>query len=40
MQELDAAKQAGMQTLWLLRDGKTDSTAAHPQITSFHEIKL
>ena len=37
-EELDAARAAGMQTRWLVRDGALDSTARHTQIRSFDEI--
>ena len=37
-EELDAAHVAGMQTLWLIRDGAIDPGAAHRQITNFDTI--
>lgn len=36
-QELDAAKEAGMQTCWLVREGKTEATS-HQQVTDFNQI--
>ena len=40
-QELDAAKVAGMQTCWLVRDAEEpDSSAEHKQVKSFDEIEL
>lgn len=38
--ELDAAKAAGMQTIWLVRDVEPDKTAAHFQVKSFNDIKI
>lgn len=38
-EELDAAKQAGMKTTWLTRDGKTDDVS-HQQVNNFDEITL
>lgn len=38
--ELDAARSAGMQTIWLVRDQTTDKAAAHPQVQSFNDITL
>lgn len=37
-EELDAARAAGMQTLWLVRDGTPDPAAAHRQIRDFDAI--
>jgi enolase-phosphatase E1 len=37
-EELDAARAAGMQTFWLIRDGAIDPGAAHRQITNFDAI--
>ena len=34
-EELDAAQQLGMQTIWLMRDGIIDNAAIHPQATGF-----
>jgi enolase-phosphatase E1 len=39
-QELDAAREAGMQTTWLVRDGEIDPDASHRQVKSFDEIVL
>jgi len=39
-EELDAAKAAGMQTLWLVRDGAHDAQAPHRQVASFDAIVL
>ena len=39
-EELDAAQAAGMQTIWLVRDGTIDPKAAHRQARNFDEIKL
>lgn len=39
-EELDAAKSAGMQTVWLVRDGVPDPNAAHAQVRNFDEITL
>lgn len=36
--ELDAAKSAGMQTCWLVRDGEIDESSRHRQVGSFHDI--
>jgi enolase-phosphatase E1 len=36
--ELDAARAAGMQTTWLVREAGVDSNATHPQVTSFTDI--
>ncbi len=38
--ELDAAKAAGMQTVWLVRDGTLAAQAAHRQVRVFDEIAL
>ncbi len=38
--ELDAAKQAAMQTYWLVREGQTSPDAAHQQVTDFCSIAL
>ena len=37
-EELDAAKEAGMQTVWLLRDSDIPADAAHKAVKSFAEI--
>lgn len=39
-EELDAARVAGMQVAWLMRDGVTDPNAAHRQVRNFDEIRL
>jgi enolase-phosphatase E1 len=39
-EELDAAKAAGFQTLWLTRDGTPDPKAEHRQISSFDLVLL
>ncbi len=39
-EELDAAQAAGMQTIWLVRDGTIDPKAAHWQSRNFDEITL
>ncbi|MDD5320381.1 MAG: acireductone synthase [Methylococcales bacterium] len=39
-EELDAAKAAGFQTIWLTRDGAPDSQAEHPQVISFNQISI
>ena len=38
--ELDAARAAGMQTLWLVRDGEPDPGAGHRQIKDFDAISV
>ena len=39
-EELDAAKSAGLQTLWLTRDSTPDPKAEHRQVSSFDLIAL
>ena len=39
-EELDAARAAGMQVTWLVRDGVTDPGATHRQVRNFDEIRL
>ena len=39
-EELDAARQAGMRTVWLVRDGEPGPQAAHTQVSSFDAISL
>jgi len=39
-EELDAAKAAGFQTLWLIRDSTPDPQAEHHQVRSFDFITL
>jgi enolase-phosphatase E1 len=38
--ELDAARAAGMQTIWLVRDGAPDKKATHPQVKDFNDISI
>lgn len=38
LEELDAAQTAGMQTVWLKREGTVDATAVHRQVTDFEAI--
>lgn len=38
--ELDAAKEAGMQTIQLVRDVDIDSNSKHKQLSSFSEIEI
>jgi enolase-phosphatase E1 len=38
--ELDAARAAGMQTGWLLRDGPVPTTPAHPAYVNFDQIDV
>ena len=37
-EELDAAKAAGFNTLWLTREQSPDPAAEHPQVSSFDQI--
>ncbi|MHB8535174.1 MAG: acireductone synthase [Sulfuricaulis sp.] len=39
-EELDAAKAAGMQTVWLVREGALDSKATHRQVANFDAISF
>ncbi len=39
-EELDAARKAGLQTTWLVRDGHPDPAAAHPQVADFDGIHI
>jgi enolase-phosphatase E1 len=39
-EELDAARAAGMQVTWLVRDGTPDPNAPHRQVRNFDEIGL
>jgi enolase-phosphatase E1 len=39
-EELDAAKQAGFNTLWLVRDRKSDPHAEHRQVQDFDQIEI
>ncbi len=38
--ELDAAKQAGLHTCWLVRDASPDPQAQHTQVSQFGDIRL
>ncbi len=38
--ELDAARQAGLATCWLVRDGAADSVAGHQQVADFSAIEV
>ncbi len=40
VEELDAARAAGMQTMWLVRDSHPDPGARHPQARDFDAIRL
>jgi len=37
-EELDAAKQATMQTYWLVREGQISPNARHQQVADFHSL--
>ena len=39
-EELDAAREAGMQTLWLVRDGSADPAARHRQVRDFDAVSV
>lgn len=39
-EELDAAREAGFQTCWLVRDQPVDDLAAHTQVSDFDAIPL
>jgi enolase-phosphatase E1 len=39
-EELDAARAAGMQTIWLVREGNIDAGTDHPQVQDFDAIQL
>jgi enolase-phosphatase E1 len=39
-EELDAAKTAGYQTVWLVREGGIEVKADHLQVSSFDQISL
>ncbi|MGZ5575544.1 MAG: acireductone synthase [Methylobacter sp.] len=39
-EELDAAKDAGFETIWLVRDGTPDPQAEHRQVNSFDQIDV
>jgi len=38
--ELDAARQAGMRTVWLVREGPLNDQSSHPQVNSFNDIVI
>ena len=38
--ELDAARAAGMKTVWLVRQGAINTRAVHPQVNSFNDINV
>ena len=38
--ELDAAREAGMKTCWLVRDGELDNSVSHHQVSDFNAIQL
>jgi enolase-phosphatase E1 len=38
--ELDAARAAGMRTVWLVRDGDTPENASHPVARSFDDVEM
>ena len=39
-EELDAAREAGMQTYWLVREGDIDRAATHPVAHRFEDIRI
>ncbi|MGZ8236925.1 MAG: acireductone synthase [Methylobacter sp.] len=39
-EELDAAKAAGFETIWLVRDGTPDPQAEHRQVNNFNQIDV
>jgi len=39
-EELDAARQAGTQTIWLVREGVIQPGAAHRQVRDFDTISV
>ena len=39
-EELDAARSAGMQTYWLVREGNLDPAAEHQQVADFDSISI
>jgi len=39
-EELDAAREAGFSTCWLIRNGVIDDQAEHQQVSNFEQIKL
>ncbi|HEY5603649.1 MAG TPA: acireductone synthase [Gammaproteobacteria bacterium] len=38
--ELDAAKSAGLSTVWLVREGNLTPGSQHPQVTNFYDIAI
>lgn len=38
--ELDAARAAGMKTVWLVRKGVADASASHYQVNNFNDINI
>ncbi len=40
VEELDAARAAGMQTVWLVREGELNPAAAHAQVRNFEGIAV
>jgi len=40
VEELDAARAAGMQTVWLVREGELNPAAAHTQVRDFEGIAV
>ncbi|MEN8261663.1 MAG: acireductone synthase [Pseudomonadota bacterium] len=39
-EELDAAREAGFQTVWLVREAAPDPNAEHPQVATFDQIDI
>ncbi|MDH4133813.1 MAG: acireductone synthase, partial [Gammaproteobacteria bacterium] len=39
-EELDAARTAGMQTVWLIRDGSLPADTTHPAARHFDEVRI
>jgi len=39
-EELDAAKEAGFNTIWVCREGELDEQANHQQVSNFNQINL
>jgi enolase-phosphatase E1 len=39
-EELDAAREAGMETVWVVRDGKRPQIETHTVVSNFHEIAV
>lgn len=39
-EELDAAREAGVKTYWVVREGPLDPVAAHPQVRDFDAIEF